>query len=90
MVVLCFEQARVQRTLTQKMIANYAMCVANINYNSSLASLRETVRAFDKVHNGLIDGSQELYLPPATNPEVRSPLSEALCCILWGDLQCAF
>jgi len=63
-------QAGAQRMRTQKLIVKYAMCVANLDFNKSLASLQATVDDFHQVHQGLIFGSDDLFLPPATNPYV--------------------
>mmetsp|Transcript_32165 Transcript_32165/g.61893 ORF Transcript_32165/g.61893 Transcript_32165/m.61893 type:complete len:452 (-) Transcript_32165:216-1571(-) len=60
--------AGAQRMRTQKLIVKYAMCVANLDFNKSLASLQATVDDFHQVHQGLIFGSDDLFLPPATNP----------------------
>lgn len=54
---------------SQKMMVEYAICVAKLD-NKSLADLRVTVDQFDTVHHGLIHGSEELFLAPATDPQV--------------------
>lgn len=55
---------------TQKFVVKYAMCVANLNFNKSQDSLQSAVDDFDKVHQGLLFGSDTLFLAPATNPDV--------------------
>lgn len=64
-------QAGAQRMRTQKFIVKYAMCVANLDFNKSLDALHSTVDNFDEAHQGLIFGSDNLFLLPAVNPDVR-------------------
>lgn len=64
-------QAGAQRMRSQKIMARYAMCVAGLSFDKNLAALRTAVNQFELVHNGLLEGSSDLFLPPATDPRVR-------------------
>mmetsp|Transcript_5118 Transcript_5118/g.9727 ORF Transcript_5118/g.9727 Transcript_5118/m.9727 type:complete len:417 (-) Transcript_5118:179-1429(-) len=68
--ISAIEHARLQRSRTQEMIVKYCLCVAGIQYEMSLEELRITVDDFHNVHYGLIHGSEELMLAPASDPEV--------------------
>jgi len=63
-------QASAQRMRTQKMMVKYAMCVAGIDYEKSLAAMRATDKQFENVHKGLLYGSSELNLPAPEDSRV--------------------
>ncbi len=72
-----------QRMLTQKMSKEAFFIAKGINIDTNKASLTKTAALFDKTLKGLINGSSELNLPQASNPEIVTQLNTVST--LWAE-----
>jgi len=74
-----------QRMLSQRMSKEFLLVVYGHEVERNRKSLRETIKSFDQILEGLIDGNLEMRLLAAPTPEIKSQLKKVRR--IWEEIQ---